>query len=222
MKVGLVALFAIAGFDTVAITVSWAVYELCRNPRVAERMKREIDELYAGDEEGIIHAQHLPRLPYVTMVWKEVLRLHPPGAVFLRVAEKDAVLPGSGTAVKKGAHVFAALFLAQVSKKHWKEPEKFKPERFEPENGEAKDVPKGAYLPFSAGIANCAGEFLANLEGPLLIAAIYRQFEFDLACSPDQVVSSTEWLQQPKASCPAAGVTECTWGMPVRVRRRAV
>lgn len=217
-KLSNITFFAVGGFDTITVTVSWAVYELCCHPEVVSKLREEVDRVFSdGEPQDVDDAK---KLVYTTYVWKEVLRLHPPATNMLRNAAKDVVLKGSNTFVPKGTSIVAFTLGAHRNPKHWSRPDDFWPERFDSVHGEAHTVPTGAYMPFSTGPHRCPGDFLASYEGVLILATLYRRFAFKLACEPDEVHSCHDFVQAPRAPNPDAPEKGLTWGVPVTIGLR--
>lgn len=215
---GLTAVFAIGGFDTISISSSWAIFELCKNPEAREKVVREVDEVWG--EKKALDYEDIDKLVYLRQVWKETLRLHPAVAHHVRRTTKNVTLPGSGVFLEKGSAVFVAPVEAQTTKKIWKDPSEFRPERFNVQRGEANRVPAGAYLPFSVGVANCIGMPIANYEGVAVLATLYRHFDISLACDPDKVKHRSETLTVPRAPNPALGGEDLSWAMPITLAWR--
>lgn len=207
-------LFAAAGSHTTNEALSWAVYEICCNPQIQEKIHLELKDVL-GDKE--LEYADVGKLEYLRCVWQEALRLHPPGGFISRTALKDVTLAGSGVKVRKGTHVLSLLAGAQLSSSAWTEPERFMPERWGPDMREGERAPPGTNITFSVGRKNCAGRFLADYEGVLILAQLYKHFDISLACKPEEVVSCTGWVECARSSVDGSDL-EC--GVPVRIQLR--
>lgn len=143
----------------------------------------------------------------------------PPAPFTLRKALKDVKLRGSGVQVPKGTQVLVFFQSAHVGR-HWDDPEQFIPERWGNAEicGEGDKVPGGAYLPFSAGVRNCAGQFFAEYEGLLILAELFRRFDISLACEPTEVVKATGFVQGGRYSSKKNGHFDM--GIPLRIKIR--
>jgi cytochrome P450 len=163
----------LAGHETTAVALSWAMYLLARHPEVARRLESEIDEVLAG---RVPTTADLPALIYNRMVIDETLRLYPPAYTIARWGhEPDRVGPFDLPANS------SILLLTYVTHRHpdfWEAPDRFDPERFAP--GQGADRPRFAYLPFGGGPRQCIGNSFALVEAQLLLALIVQRFRWTL------------------------------------------
>lgn len=212
--------FAVAGSHTTIETLAWSIYEACRNPRVAFEIQRELHSLFGHLKDSeFLSQEQVDKVSYLRYVWKETLRKHPPGPMFLRAAMKDVQLSGSGVHLPKGTNVVALAHRSHTNSKVWTDPEKFLPERWSSENGEGNTAPPGSYVPFSLGARNCPGRFLADHEGALILAELYRRFNFSLACDPDDIITCCGWVKHARTS---AAFRDVGVGLPVRVSQKTI
>lgn len=214
-------MFTMAGGHTTTQGLAWCLYETCRNPEVVEKIQAEIDERFAGRPlSQPATAEDVRHLSYISKVWKETLRFHPLLPFYVRRAEKDLTLRGSKIKIRKGQHVLALAQRAQTHPAIWQHAESFKPERwgsaFEPLD--ADKVPPGSYLPFGLGPANCAGKFVADHEGILILTEIHRRFRFRLSCDPQKVVSCSGWAESARSPSTPGG--DLDMGVQVQVQMR--
>jgi cytochrome P450 len=170
-----------AGHETTANALSWALYVLAQHPEAVEKIRQEAENVWA--QEGTSTFEKARVLGYTLRVVQEVMRLYPPAWIIGRRAL---------TADQIGSYTFPAdsYFLISPYTLHrrpeyWDEPEVFNPDRFLEEH--AKDRPTYAYLPFGGGPRLCIGNNFALLEMQLVLALLLRDFDVVLT-SPDQVV----------------------------------
>jgi cytochrome P450 len=168
----LVTMF-IAGHETSAVAISWGLYELVKNPHVAEKLRFELDSVL-GDRDA--NVDDLPHLPYLDQVVKETMRLYPSAYNIGRVAKVDTEV--GEYKVRAGQNVIMSQWAVQRSFRHYDEPDAFVPERWETER--ARTMPKFAYFPFSGGPRNCIGAQFALLESKLILGAFVRNFDVTL------------------------------------------
>jgi len=164
-----VATMILAGHETTAVTLFWAMYLLSLDQ---EEQGRVADEV--GDEP--ITPDTLPRLVRTRAVIDETLRLYPPAFVLVRAALGPDRLPGFD--VKRGLIVMIAPWVLHRHRRLWRDPDAFDPARFLP------DAPKPArfaYLPFGAGPRICIGAQFALTEATLVLAALMQRFRVALA-----------------------------------------
>jgi len=161
----------VAGHETTASGLAWAIYLAGRHPEVYQAMEREVDAL--GSEPTV---DDLPRLELCLRVFREALRLYPPIYMFGRDSIGDVSVGGYDLPPRTNAVVvpWALHRLPQL----WPEPERFDPDRFLPEV-EAKRH-RYAYLPFGAGPRVCLGKDFAYMEAQLALAVLLRRFRFEI------------------------------------------
>lgn len=216
-----VIVFLLAGGHTSNHTICWLLYEALQKPHIVENINAELAQLQrAKQSHGPLAYEDVAELHYVRKVWRETLRLHPPGGCIFREALKDVTLKGSNTDVQKGSLIALMPQRAHTHEAHWSNPLEFNPERWGTSSnpGEGDRVPAGAYVPFSAGAKNCAGQAFADYEGVLVVAELFRTFEFELACEPEEVISMVSWVAVGRYSSKKDGNLDM--GIPLRVRLR--
>ncbi|KAG1330162.1 Ent-kaurene oxidase, chloroplastic [Cocos nucifera] len=160
--------------DTNLVTTEWAMYELAKNPKCRDRLYQEIQEV-CGSE--MVAEERLPQLPYLNAVFHETLRRYSPVPVIpLRYAHEDTQLGGYD--IPAGAQIAINLYLCNIDKKDWDEPEEWKPERFLGSNFERMDLHKT--MAFGAGKIVCAGSLQALLFSCTAIGRFIQEFEWRL------------------------------------------
>lgn len=162
----------VAGHETTAIGMTWAMYFLSRKPEVYRRWKEEVQAGVGGMHAS---ASEVAELVYTQGVFKEALRLYPPAFVLDRISV-DGVQIGDYMLPPKTI-LFAVPYAMGRNASVWPDPESFDPGRFSPETEAAR--PRGAYLPFGAGPRVCIGASFAQLEAALILAQIAKRFEFE-------------------------------------------
>jgi cytochrome P450 len=165
-----VLIFLLAGHDTTAIALTFALHLLGHDRAAQERVRAEVAEV-AGDRTP--GAADVERLAYTTMVLKEAMRLYPPAwAVGRRVAGGDEI---GGYEIPPGADMMVSPWVTHRHPEFWEAPERFDPERFTPE-AEAERH-RHAYFPFGAGPRACIGQYFSMLEATIMLAVIVRDHE---------------------------------------------
>jgi cytochrome P450 len=161
----------IAGHETTARTMAFLWYALHDNPRVAERLRAELDAVVPGDEPPTL--EHLKRLPYTLQTIKEVLRLYPPSPAQPRDPVGDQIL--GDVHVPGGTFMLLFPFATHRHPEFWEEPDRFDPDRFLPDREEGRHP--FAYFPFGGGQRICLGNNFAMLEAHILTALLARRFD---------------------------------------------
>lgn len=154
--------FLLAGHETTALGLTYALFLLGRDEARRERLRAEA-EAAAGSLDAAAY-------PFAAQVFKEALRLHPPVYVFGRSPTVDLTI--GGHPVRRGTLVALSPFMLQRDPRYFERPEEFLPERWRPELERA--LPPGAYFPFGLGPRKCIGVRFATLEGVLLLATLGR------------------------------------------------
>ncbi|XP_048542472.1 desmethyl-deoxy-podophyllotoxin synthase-like [Triticum urartu] len=163
-----------AGSETSATLLQWAMAELVKNPGAMRKAQEEVRREVAGR----VTEDALGSLRYLGLVIKETLRLHPPATLILR--ECRAACRVLGFEVPAGAMVLVNAWAIGRDAASWgADAEEFRPERFD---GSGVDF-KGTdleYIPFGAGRRMCPGVAfgLANVE--LALASLLYHFEWEV------------------------------------------
>ena len=164
-----VAIFFLAGHETSASALSWALLMLALHPDVQERVAAEGATL--GDSPGF---SDVARLRYTRDVFREVLRLYPPVPMMVREATRPEHFRDRDIPV--GSQVVLSPWHLHRHERLWDDPDRFDPDRWQ---DTARKAPaRDAYIPFSAGPRVCTGAGFAMLEGVLLLALLVRAFRF--------------------------------------------
>jgi cytochrome P450 len=160
-----------AGHETVSDSITWAFFELMKDPEAYTRVQAEAGEVQATEPLAAASAS-----PFITTVIQEALRLYPPGWGFLRTAIDDDTI--CGYRIPAGARVVVSPYLMQRDAQYWPEPDRFDPERFTAERSAGRH--RFAWFPFSAGPRQCIGAGLAMLEAQLTIQKLSRAVRLEL------------------------------------------
>jgi len=161
--------FFLAGHETTALALCWALLALGRNPAVERRLQQEVDTVLGT---RLPDLQDYERLSYTRAVLAEALRLYPPLPILPRQAQAPQEV--DGIQVRSGAEVLVVPWLAHRHRGYWPEAETFKPDRFLGEGLSRRQ--RDGYLPFGAGPRFCPGHRLGLVEGSLLLALVARRF----------------------------------------------
>lgn len=163
--------FIIAGHETTARALGWALHLLSRAPDVQARVQAEADVFDLADP------QWAQAMPWSRAVFDEAMRLFPPAPTTLRVALAPDVI--CGQAIPAGTLVVIAPYIIHRHKALWEDPEAFKPERFLP--GAREGIDRFAYIPFSGGPRICIGAAFAIQEAMIALATIMRTMSVEPA-----------------------------------------
>ncbi|WP_245185785.1 cytochrome P450 [Falsiroseomonas frigidaquae] len=161
-----------AGHETTANTLAWALFMLSQDSASAERLAGEVREVL-GDRVATL--ADLPNLPFTRAVVEETLRLYPP----VPLLSREALGPDriGDRPVTKGAIILVSPWLLHRKPGLWDQPDAFIPDRFMPG---APKPPRHAYIPFSTGPRICTGQHLGLAEATICLAALAGSFRLVL------------------------------------------
>jgi cytochrome P450 len=163
-----VAIFFLAGHETSASALAWALYLLATHPQAQARVAAEAAE-FAADPSFA----RLRTLAFTRDVFREALRLYPPVPMMVRQTTRPEDF--RGRAVAPGAQVVISPWHLHRHERIWDNPDGFDPSRWAREDTRA--CARDAWLPFSAGPRVCTGAGFAMVEGPLLLALILARWQ---------------------------------------------
>lgn len=193
--------FLLAGHETTATTITWALYLLSKHPNILAELLTEIDTVLGKSPPTL---ETLDQLELTTMVIEETLRLYPPIWIFDRLAiNNDNVgefeLPAKSV-------VMIVPYTLHRHPRYWTNPEEFNPQRFN--KRQPQTHPKNAYLPFGAGPRVCIGKQLAMMMMKTVLPMILQRYELTInptltvgieplvSLKPDQPIPMTLKLRQ--------------------------
>lgn len=163
----------LAGHETTALALSWALMLLARHPEAEQKL---LDELHGALGDRKPAAGDESRLQYTRQVVEESMRLYPPAWGIGREAAEPMELEGYTLA--KGTQIFLSPWVTQRDPRWFPDPETFDPDRWTPER--KKELPRYAYFPFGGGPRVCIGMHFATLEATLVLASIMQRFRIEL------------------------------------------
>lgn len=201
--------FLVAGHETTATSMVWAIHALCQNPSYQTRLRNEIHANLPSIDDGStpVTDKVLERLPFLHAVCQEVLRVHSPVPLTLREAATDTSILDQH--VPKGTRIILAPWAVNLSTSLWgPDAADFNPDRWmgpgRANTGGAES--NYAFLTFLHGPRSCIGQAFAKAEFACLLASLVGSFEFELA-DPEMVIGIKGGVTaRPKD------------GMPVRMR----
>jgi cytochrome P450 family 110 len=157
----------LAGHETTATALTWAVYWIGQNPTVKEKLLAELTTWSENPDLSLI-----ARLPYLNAVCAETLRLYPVAVIVSpRIVKKRFTFLdysfGAGTMLAP------CIYLTHQRKDLYPEPRQFRPERFL-----ERQFAPSEYLPFGGGSRRCIGAAFAMMEMKLVLVTLLNQFQF--------------------------------------------
>jgi cytochrome P450/NADPH-cytochrome P450 reductase len=174
--------FLIAGHETTSGMLSFMFYYLLKTPSAYQKLQEEVDRVI---ERRKITVDDLSKLPYLTAVMRETLRLKPTAPMIGMHAhpeknKEDPVKLGGGKyALHKDEPIVLMLGKMQRDPKvYGEDADEFRPERMLDENFDK--LPKNAWKPFGNGMRGCIGRPFAWQEVLILVAMLMQNFNFQM------------------------------------------
>lgn len=173
--VGEIVTLIVAGSDTTAAALGWALAILAEHGAFQDALRQEVVAATGPRQPALADADRVPSLrPFL----EETLRMFPPVAFLSRVAlERDEV---DGHTVEPGDRVLISIIGIHQNPVAWESPREFRLERYMTD-GAGKAQRRSVFLPFSAGPRICGGARFAMMELSLALMAILQRCRLDLA-----------------------------------------
>ncbi len=170
-----VVAFMVAGHETAASALTWAMWLLAGDEAAQDRAATEAASVLGG---AVPTYDDLERLPYLRAVIDEAMRLYPPVWLVSRQALTDDVL--GGREIPAGSLVIMTPYIAQRDGAVWSEPTLFNPERFAGGRGAApgrggRAQADAEYWPFGLGPRMCIGKDFAYVEAITVLAVLLQR-----------------------------------------------
>ncbi|BAH92717.1 cytochrome P450 71A9 [Oryza sativa Japonica Group] len=180
----------IAGSDTSAVTVQWAMTELVRNPDVLAKAQHEVRRVVAAGDK--VREADLPELHYLRLVIKETLRLHPAAPLLVPRETTEPFRTAHGVEIPARTRVVVNAMAIHTDPGVWgPDAERFVPERHRDDaDGCAQQHDGFALVPFGIGRRRCPGVHFAAAAVELLLANLL--FCFDWRAPPGREVDVEE------------------------------
>lgn len=160
----------LAGQETTATAIAWGLYWVHKLPEVRQKLRQELTSL--GNQARPIE---IVKLPYLTAVCNESLRIYPVSILTVPRAVKEPV-ELMGYQLEVGTRLYGCIYLTHHRPDLYPQSKEFKPERFL-----ERQFSPSEFLPFGGGIRRCLGEALALFEMKLILAKIISNYQLTLA-----------------------------------------
>lgn len=161
--------FIVAGHETTALTLSWALY-LCAFDQDIQEQARTQAKAVLGDR--IATAEDVAQLPFISQIVDETLRLYPPAGIISRTALSHDTLCDRDIQPKDT--VMIPIYALHRNHLIWDNPDQFDPTRF----ANRRSIPRYGYLPFGDGPRICIGASFALQEAVIILASLLAKFKF--------------------------------------------
>jgi cytochrome P450 len=162
----------IAGVDSTAVSLTWALHWLSREPDALVTLEQELSQSDRVSVASIIS------LPYLDAVYRETLRMIPivPAPSGRRLT-RDASI--GGVSFMTGTTLIPSTYLVHRRDDLYPDPHRFRPSRFL-----GHQRPKFEYFPFGGGVRSCIGETFAEWEFKIALAAILKTWTLETTSAP--------------------------------------
>ncbi|MBZ5735379.1 cytochrome P450 [Nocardioides sp. TRM66260-LWL] len=157
----------LAGHETTATSLAWALHELGRHPDLLAEAIAAADAAAGEDDDAAVDG-----LAHLEAVLKESMRLHPVIPMVVRTLLKPARL--GGWDLPAGATVGPSILIA-----HSKESNHADPERFDPARFLGRNPPTNTWIPFGGGVRRCIGAGFAQMEGAVVLREVLTRFDVE-------------------------------------------
>uniref|UniRef100_A0A2N9G9N9 Cytochrome P450 n=1 Tax=Fagus sylvatica TaxID=28930 RepID=A0A2N9G9N9_FAGSY len=188
---GLIMVLLVAGTDTAAVTLEWAMSNLLNHSQVLKKARVELDNQIG--QEKLIDEQDVSKLHYLQNIISETLRLYPAAPLLLpHMASDDCTIGGYD--VPRETMLLVNAWAIHRDPKVWDDATSFKPERFE--SGE-NDIHK--LMPFGLGRRACPGAGLAQRTVGLTLGSLIQCFDWEKINEEEIDMTEGNGLTMPKA-----------------------
>jgi cytochrome P450 len=209
----------LAGHETTATSVAWAIERLVRHPDKLARLVAEIDALSpTSPDQGALNSTNgqaggSPSRgaggdDYMQAVISETLRVRPVVPLVVRVLQ--APLRVGIRELPAGTRVVPSIYLTNRNPSVYDSPEEFRPERFLERAG-GRDIDPYSWIPFGGGIRRCIGASFATLEMKLMLQTMLSEMAPSLPARGGRLFRRGEWSQRRAITLVPAGGARVIW-----------
>ncbi|XP_049962953.1 probable cytochrome P450 6a14 [Schistocerca serialis cubense] len=168
--------FFVAGFETSATTMGFALHELAWNQDIQRKLQQEVDDTLK-ESGGQLTYDGVMSMTYLDKVISETLRKYPPVPLLNREVTQPYSVPGTNWTLEKGVAVFFPVMAMQYDPQYFPHPERFDPERFSEE--EKSKRPSCVYLPFGDGPRACIGMRFGIMQTKIGLVSLLSQLNIE-------------------------------------------
>eukprot|EP00300_Choanocystis_sp_HF-7_P004644 c13622_g1_i3.p1 GENE.c13622_g1_i3~~c13622_g1_i3.p1 ORF type:complete len:428 (+),score=89.00 c13622_g1_i3:393-1676(+) len=193
-----VTTFNLAGQDTTALLLSWAIYRLALDKTLQQKCRREAKRALQG-ERVLTHDPNPSDVPTIEAVLRECLRLYPPAPGTNRQFETDVEI--TGIRIPAGTEILVSTAVLGVRSDWGSDALEWNPNRFLGAEGQLLSIEESAphpmsYAPFSIGARSCIGRYFATMEARAVVMMLLDRFDLlgrsaEMKCHPGMVQETT-------------------------------
>jgi cytochrome P450 len=161
--------FLLAGTETTANAVSWALHLVAQDPAVEARLRTEAADVVTREEPTV---EDLGRLVESRRVMLEAMRLYPPVPFLTRLATEDAEL--GGHPVPAGTTLVYSPYAVHHQATNFPDPQLFRPDRW-PDAKEPLQLPRDPFFAFGGGARRCVADTFGLAEAMLMLSTVVHR-----------------------------------------------
>ncbi len=184
----------LAGEDTTANSLAWAMYFLAKYPHVQHTLRREIAAVVEG---GVLDTfEQTRQLPYLDALINETMRLKPVAPI--NILEANRPVDIGGLRFRRGESAVVLTRAMAMSEAGYPDATLFKPERWLKGDGQRGVANPRSFMPFGSGPRLCPGRSLALLEMKTVLAMVVQQFDVRPGAPLEEVSERLEFTMYPR------------------------
>lgn len=186
----------LAGHETTASTIIWAISNCYNNELILNKLKEE-SKIFSEKIKDQNILELCKELTYSKNIISESLRIHAPIWSSPREAIEDCII--LNTEIPKGTKIIISSYVSHRDENYFQDPEKFIPERWD--NNFEQTLPPGVYFPFHMGPRTCIGYRFGFLQAQITLLEFFNKMNIKLLDGfPEHVALAT---LRPKEGIPA-------------------
>uniref|UniRef100_A0A914W2E7 Cytochrome P450 n=1 Tax=Plectus sambesii TaxID=2011161 RepID=A0A914W2E7_9BILA len=170
--------FWIAGMETTATTMRWAIVLLVQHPEIQAKLQKEIDDVIGPNRQPKMADK--TNMPYTSAVLMELQRkanIFSFNVMHSTLADTEV----ANLSIPANTAVLPQITTVLDDPESFPQPERFNPDRFLNADGRTFNATAVEHLvPFGLGKRQCAGESLARMELFLILVALMQRYSFSV------------------------------------------
>ncbi|CAI0405697.1 unnamed protein product [Linum tenue] len=187
---GVSQVMLLAGSDTSAVTLEWAMANLLNHPDILVKAREELDKQIG--EERLVDEADISNLPYLRNIISETLRLYPAAPLLVpHVSSEDCVV--GGYHLPRDTMLLVNAWAIHRDPNLWDDPTSFRPERYENGGKESYKL-----IPFGLGRRSCPGAGLAQRVVGFTLGTLIQCFEWERSGVEEVDMNEGKGITMPK------------------------
>jgi len=202
-NIGNMILFAFAGHDTTGHTLTWLLYELCKNPHYKRKLIQEIDQYWDNNPDE--NYDTFNQLPFMTKCITETLRMWPAldNGTYRELENDETIhgINGNEIILEKGTYCQIINWTRHRNPDLWTDPHIFNPDRnfkdseiWDYKGFGAYNLESDRFSPFTYGPRNCLGKNFAHMEMRIILLNIFKNHDFILEQKQMNTINDPKYM----------------------------